>query len=571
MGLETRSERVSKSIRFALTATMSLPWPKAEHLTSPLGLSTHESIMTTGYGDPESYFVFLVGNSEEWVENRVEQGDIALFNEYLALGVPPSQLCFVKDNQECTNTNCQNRLEQFLRTTRPQSTLVFYYGGHGQSTAFGTRMAPWTYQQVCKTIDDQFQGERVLFLLDCCASGNLARWLGPPFHVTKEYISIANSPPFVRASFTEGDEWVLSNSFLRGMRSNGNGIVRLEQVMDFLTDRTALVLRDQATIFVGDGVDCTRTDWIPRRRQQQDVPSDSIEWSRLNENIPKEAIVSSRWGIGNCVFYKHPGGVCEPNSRYLPPGWYNAKIAGETYLDDGCAVDLLVECTVTGVKWTVKVPRNQLMNDSYMGQMWMIPGGCEDTLEQLARNFKYLDFSIPSDTIVSVVDSDGGLRSGRVLDWRYFDFERYLDSGGCSRDPPYGAHVAIEWCDDDETATLIPAYNISFPTFDLPPFSPSIDDVNGMEEMWSRKAMLMSIESSGKVVCNANEMMGSKFEAFWPGNEEWYDVEPLDPDTVSLKILSSHIQFIPKGAYCPLWYEDGERHLSPAVYVKLRR
>jgi len=526
--------------------------------------------MTTDYGAPESYFVFLVGHNEEWPENRVEEGDIALFNEYLAVGVPPSQLCFVKDNRECTNTNCQYRLEQFLQTTRPQSTLVFYYGGHGQPNGFCTRKAQWKYQQICTTIENQFQGERVLFLLDCCASGNLAHWLGPPFYVTKEYISIANSPPFVVAS-NEGEEWVLSNSFLRGMRSNGNGNVRLEQVMDFLTDRIALVLGDQATIFVGDGVDCTRTDWIPRRSRQKYIPvSDTILWDRLNENIPKDARVSSRWGIGNYVFYKHPGGVCKPNTRYLPPGWYNAKILSETFFNDDCIVDLLVECTVTGVEWTVQVPRNQLMNDSYMAQLWMVPKGCERTLQQLAKNFKYLDFSIPPDTIV-VASDGGGLRSGRILDWRYFDYEGYLDSDGCSRDPPFGAHVVIEWFDGDETRTLVPVVNISFPTFDVPSFPQSFDDVNGMEETWSRKAMLMSIESSGKVVCNAKDMIGSKLRAFWPEDEEWYDAKPLDPDNVSLKILSSHIQFTLKGAYCPLWYEDGERHLSPAFYVKRKR
>ena len=520
--------------------------------------------MTIDYGAPESFFVFLVGHCEEWPENRVEQGDIALFHEYLAAGVPRSHICFVKD-RDCTNTNCQKQLEHFLQTTKPQSTLVFYYGGHGHPTGFNTIQDEWTYRQVCHTVDETFQGERVLFLLDCCASGNLARWLAPPFQLKKEYIAIANAAPFIEAS-DDGEEWVLSNSFLRGMRSN-HGDLPLERVLDFLTDRIALVLGDQATIYASSGADCQRSDWMPRRTSS-DV-SDSIEWNRLNENIPDGARVSSRWSIGNCVFYKHPGGSIKSESTYLPPGWYSATIVRETDTD-GCFVDLEVQCPTSALVWKVHVPRNELMNDCYMGQMWMVPDQCERALCLLAKNFKYWDFSIAPNTVVTVLaDSDGDVRSARVLDWRYFDFKAYLKSGQCSRDPPFGAHVAVEWYDDDAIA-LLPVQQISFPAVDVPSFSPSLDEVEGIEGTWARKAMLISIESSGKTVVNAKDTMGSMLVAFWPSDERWCHAQPLDPQRVSLKILASHVQFTLKGPYCPLSYEDGDRHLSPAFYVDRR-
>jgi hypothetical protein len=106
---------------------------------------------------------------------------------------------------------------------------------------------------------------------------------------------------------------------------------------------------------------------------------------------------------------------------------------------------------------------------------------------------------------------------------------------------------------------------------DVPPFLQSLDDVDGMDGVWARKALIASIESSGKFVFDAKGTMGSKLVAFWPSEDEWYDAEPLDPQKVSLKILASHVKFTQKGAYCPVLYEDGERHLSPAFYVNRRQ
>lgn len=518
------------------------------------------------YGDAESFYVFIVGHCEEWPENRVEQGDIALFDEYLAAGVPPSQICYIKD-KECSKTNCQEKLEFFLKETRPNTTLIFYYGGHGQPTGFNTIYEKWTYRQVVSTIDNLFQGERCLFLLDCCASGNLARWLAPPFHVTKTYISVANTAPFVEAS-DDGDEWPLTYSWIRGMRAN-DGALPLERIIDFLTDRIALVLGDQATIFATAGIDCRGCDWLPRRRPG-DI-SDSIEWAHLKYNIPKDAIVSSRWSTGSSVFYKHPGGSYKDASEYLPPGWFNATIlACRRDKDiDICTVDLLVQCPLKGFTWKVEVLRKELMNDFYMAQMWMVPEQCEKAMCVLARSFKYLDFSIRPDIMVQVIDPDGTVKSGRVLDWRYFDFEAYLKSDDCNSEPPFGAHVPVHWSDSDNS-TLLPVHEITEPNISFSPFLQSLDDTKGTEKEWARKAMLLSLETSGKTICNAKDAVGSRLVAFWPEDEVWYDAIPLDPNNISLKILATHVNFALKGCYCPLSYEDGDLQTSPIFYVDRR-
>lgn len=199
------------------------------------------------YGAPDSFFVFLVGHCEEWPENREEQGDIALYKEYLAAGVPKEQICYLKDDAECSQSNCQQQLQNFLTGTRAGTTLHFYYGGHGKPSGFKTIGGIWTYSQVCQTIDASFQGERVLYLLDCCASGNLCHSI-PKFNThskNKQYICLANTPPFVRAS-DEGEEWVINHCWLQCMRVNSNGKnVPLQLVMEFIADRLALVLGNQ--------------------------------------------------------------------------------------------------------------------------------------------------------------------------------------------------------------------------------------------------------------------------------------------------------------------------------------
>lgn len=516
------------------------------------------------YGHPESFFVFIVGHCKEWPENRVEQGDIALYNEYLAAGVPPDQICHVKDGK-CTNTNCQKQLIKFLEGTWPRTTLVFYYGGHGSPEGFNTRKAMWKYREVTSAIENFFQGERVLYLPDCCASGNLTRWLSPPYTVTKQYIVLATTPPFIEASDDADDEeWVLNNCWLAGMRCS-DGKLPLSRVIDRISDRIAFALGDQFTPYATAGADYNRCDWMPRR--QPDDIKGPFEWDRLDEHVPEDAIVSSRWSVGSCVFYKHRGGPYKPGADYIPPCWLDATILSEP---DDESVELEVSYPGKGLKWNVEAKRKELMNNFYMGQMYMIPEQFEKAQCVLARNFKYLDFSLEPNTMIKAADSDGEIHSARVLDWRYFDWDDFVEFDDCNQEPPFGAHVPVQWLHDDET-DLIPVQAISSPNVANGPFLDSLESVKGKEDLYARKALFWSIESSGKTVCNASDEIGSKLTAFWPEDEELYDAKPLDPNKVPLKVLATHAQFPLTGKYCPLAYEDGDKQLSPLFYVEKRR
>ena len=101
----------------------------------------------------------------EWPENRIAQGDTGIYNEYINLGVPIDQCMYIKDD-DCTKTNCQNKLEIFLQqqqqqqrseqqqptTTAVATTFVFYYGGHGTTNGFATIGGTWTCKFTCSSV-----------------------------------------------------------------------------------------------------------------------------------------------------------------------------------------------------------------------------------------------------------------------------------------------------------------------------------------------------------------------------------------------------------------------------------
>jgi hypothetical protein len=152
---------------------------------------------------PESFFFFIVGICGEWEgewgSDQGEDGDLGLYNGYIYAGVPTKQIIPIG----------QGRHEITLRraTYVPDSTLVFYYGGHGGPLGFRTRKYSWPYQDVVKNIDESFAGDRVVLLADCCASDNLSQWMPPPHRLRHSYVCLMSIPPFGEA----GSEYVMTS------------------------------------------------------------------------------------------------------------------------------------------------------------------------------------------------------------------------------------------------------------------------------------------------------------------------------------------------------------------------
>jgi hypothetical protein len=207
----------------------------------------------------------------------------------------------------------------------------------------------------------------------------------------------------------------------------------------------------------------------------------------------------------------------------------------------------------------------------------MVPAKFYKVQCELAKNFKYLDYSLTPATAVNVIDENDKTYDASVIDWRDVDWKKYLASGSCDNSRPYGPYVAIYWLNDKKTL-VVPLGRIVVPGHDSLSASDSnflgtmkADDGNG--NLWQRKALWKSIESCGKKVCNAGEALGtSKLSCFWPEDGEWYDADALDPSSISLDVLASHVMFTVAGKYCPVYYEeDYTTYLIPLHYIRKRK
>jgi len=431
----------------------------------------------------------------------------------------------------------------------------------------------------------------------------------------KQYVALAQSPAYMEAS-DDIDEWVLCHCWIQSMNCASRQALPLSKIVDFLSDHTAQELGDPCMAWHSKNADMTTCDWLPiAKRPQQEAPQPQtccpqhskqrvtrLEWPRLQDNIPSDAKVTyGVWSVGDTVYYKHCGGKWnsgesvrkDDHSEYIPPLWLPGTIlevepSGYFRIQVGYTPSYYSQSSQ--FTWEVRTLPDTLMGDFYMGQTWMLPKKFQAAQCALARNFKYLDYATArSGTVIQAKTTDGTTQQAAVVDWRDFDWEAYLEKefkdDECHRkqpQPPFGAHVPIRW-KHNQQVTLLSVQSIMESPLNhktnigqqhviVDPFLELISIPEKERNKWERKALITSIESSGKSICHAQTKFGrgEKLMAFWPEDGEWYDVEALDPDTVSLETLASHAQFTIPGTYCPLLYEDGELALSPLHYVLKR-
>ena len=113
---------------------------------------------------------------------------LQLYDILLQRGVPKNNIIFLKD-EEATLAAIKRALQELLAKSDEQSTLLFYYTGHGDKSEDGAE----TYFFNCdgesanpattslklsllaELIQQHHKGKRVILTADCCYSGNLNR------------------------------------------------------------------------------------------------------------------------------------------------------------------------------------------------------------------------------------------------------------------------------------------------------------------------------------------------------------------------------------------------------------
>ena len=536
--------------------------------TEPINVGSNSADCDNDERKPESFFVYIVGVCSEWENGRAEYGDIGLYNAHIYAGIPTNQIVHIKDN-DATKSNCEEQLMKFLKTTVPNSTLIFYYGGHGGPLGFHTLKDTWPYKHVVKTINASFAGDRVVLLADCCASGNLSRWIQPPYRLRHSYVCLMSIPPFREA----GSEWVMTMCWINALQRN-NGALSLSTIISYMADETARIKGDLLAVSCcGKDANPPNCTWLPSLSPEK--VKGKLEWENPIEFLPEEAKVGSDCAVGDRVFYRHHGGRLTPDStETLMPIWLEATAQSKA---QDRRLRINVKDLNTHIETQMVVSLTKLLSEIQMWSTLVLPDQFNDAEIALARLCRYIDYSVPPSTPVNVRWSDGMLYNALTMDWREVDWEAYLESGSCKENGLTGPYIPVRWI-EEETLSIVSLEHVEFPLSlqvsvknDTPlgakESSESGDVVPGQKE-----ALLKSLQTCGKFVCDANKVFGtSKLAGIWPEEDEWYDVVALDPAEVSLKTLASHAWFTAKGEYCPVQFcDDNETLLLPLELVKRR-
>lgn len=166
-------------------------------------------------------------------QDRLDDGFVDLFKNR---GVPASQILFLKDEQ-ATTKNIKSQFEDFLRHSKPDETLFFYFGSHGDydpetaqydyCTFNGTLSFDWTFN----SIEHNFKGSHAILTTDCCHSGGIVELLGKR-NPKIAYACLSST----YAHQTAWSGWRFMQCLHRGFAGNpvvdldGDGQVRLDEL-----------------------------------------------------------------------------------------------------------------------------------------------------------------------------------------------------------------------------------------------------------------------------------------------------------------------------------------------------
>ncbi len=133
---------------------------------------------------PQNLKIFSLGlGLEEWENpnDPIGHRDAVLHSFFKNQGVPDSQNLLIR-NEKGSNAEIHQFLPAFLADSDENSFFIFYYAGHGGYLKRGDLKfchpteESFTFWELTQIIEENFKGQYVFFLADCCNSGNMVRY-----------------------------------------------------------------------------------------------------------------------------------------------------------------------------------------------------------------------------------------------------------------------------------------------------------------------------------------------------------------------------------------------------------
>ena len=581
---------------------------------------------------PATTWAFIIGHCEEWPEDRTTLGDHFLFQCFANYTTTANQKRTVYvTNQHCRKQNCQKQLQRLLTLAQvqPNDTLVFYYGGHGSETGLKLIEEEWDYEEIIRQIEDQFLGNKVWMLLDCCYSGACVRYLPPPKN-EKDPKQVAASKSYLCLMSTHGDTeasdlaWAITDPFTKAMVCN-NSSLTTQDVIDIMCDHHTVYKGDwfQAVLYPAtpdnvidpilpfpfriptDNYDNRKNNMIlvsivdMARLFASSILDNTVVQERSPHHLPlnlgRPPNNKDQWkGLvgmkrGDSVFAKWHGGVPPVSSGsskpscYLCPMYYSATILSEdtdiTKMNQSQGIDSMlwnVEFSHNGLTWTSMVERSHILPTSYWHDQ---ANKCQKGHVKLARYGRYLDTTVAAGTWVwALYKNDDVVYKAQVmqepLSWGQLT-DKLLKSDRHNRHV-VGPYLWVEW-DGEDCWDVVPKCH----TMIIPAGGGQDDDKPTVEELRRHAKESRTLVGSHQEVEPEKVMVESmrcmhrslileshRVLAYWDGT--WREAT-TESEIPTLDVLKGHMDFSVTGKYyCIRWTDEDTVSLLPGCLLKFR-
>jgi hypothetical protein len=273
---------------------------------------------------------------------------------------------------------------------------------------------------------------------------------------------------------------------------------------------------------------------------------------------PVPSLPAQQYAIGDKVYYRWKGGGCaNSDSHYIMPIWFPATV--KSLSSDERQIHLQVEdWPHHSYVWNVAAKPSELLHEfdiNASSSICWVPDVFIAFQREMAKQNKYLDYSLDAWTQLQVLwPDDGQLYVARVMCWTDVNWQDALDSALYDRYETIGPYVPVFWV-GERKYSIMPKGDLVFSSSQTPSLTKGLKhtmekaaenavEVAAASFVGPRGVLLASLQSAGKILCDAREEWGVEtVTCLWHGDCQWYDAILLECDQAEVEDLAAHVRY----------------------------